>query len=626
MKIRKLLGILILTSAFFAALIAIYYQDKYQDLLNANIENTAKEALNQLSYTEREYNNLYDQVASVLQLLTYNQTLTDFVVDPNPQSERALMSLWESVVVNQKWYTEIRLLDTEGMEQLRLNYDVSRNYFFPAAKMQNDANEAYFVYAKTLENSEIGAWGITLDTRDEQLIKPYVPVISIFTPVTIRGERKGYLALNLNVDYIADRLNYSPVKDFDIEIVNDRGYFVISEEEEKQFGDLLPERAAFRFSDQYPQAWLQFRHQKAGYSYDEQDLVVHNSVSFGQDRDLYLLIDMDQQQLMERSKIAVNDLTREALFVLCLILVVALPSLTIVLHYRQRNLESKLARAALNGMTAVMISDTTHRIILVNHEFEVMFGHQGDKIEGKSAQQLIFLNDELETVIKAWSELQKNEVWEGEIRCQTKLNHIITVIMRIQAVKNSLNQVSYYITSLVDISARKELEERLRNLSERDELTQIWNRRKFEQQLAQHTSLIERYPATPMACLALVDIDYFKRVNDEQGHDEGDRVIREVAKILQNGLRNTDVLARVGGEEFAIIMPHTTVSAAEVVLNRLRVAVSISKQVDVTISVGYTELTSNSTLSYKCADIALYDSKSSGRNKVSLCYNDEDLA
>lgn len=105
MKIRKLLGILILTSAFFAALIAIYYQDKYQDLLNANIENTAKEALNQLSYTEREYNNLYDQVASVLQLLTYNQTLTDFVVDPNPQSERALMSLWESVVVNQKWVT-----------------------------------------------------------------------------------------------------------------------------------------------------------------------------------------------------------------------------------------------------------------------------------------------------------------------------------------------------------------------------------------------------------------------------------------------------------------------------------------------------------------------------------------
>jgi len=188
------------------------------------------------------------------------------------------------------------------------------------------------------------------------------------------------------------------------------------------------------------------------------------------------------------------------------------------------------------------------------------------------------------------------------------------------------DQVSYYITSLVDISARKELEERLRNLSERDELTQIWNRRKFEQQLSQHTSLIERYPATPMACLALVDIDYFKRVNDEQGHDEGDRVIREVAKILQNGLRNTDVLARVGGEEFAIIMPHTTVSAAEVVLNRLRVAVSISKQVDVTISVGYTELTSNSTLSYKCADIALYDSKSSGRNKVSLCYNDEDLA
>lgn len=626
MKLRKLLGILLLSSAFFATLISIYYQGKHQDLLDANVELTAKEALKQLSYTEREYNNLYDQVASVLQLLTYNQTLSDFVVSPDAQSKQALISLWESVVINQKWYTEIRFIDISGIEQLRLNYDVKGNDFFPAVTLQNEANEAYFIYARTLEDGELGTWGITLENRERQLLTPHVPIISIFTPVTIRGERKGYLALNLNIDYIAERLNSSATQEFAIEIINDQGYYIVNEAEDKQFGDLSPERAALRFSDQHPQAWLQFRYQKSGYNYNGQDLIAYNAVSFGQERKLYLMIDMNQLQLITRAKAAVDELTREALFLLGLLLIVTLPSVTIVLHYRQRNLESKLARAALNGMTAVMISDTSHRIILVNHEFEAMFGHQGKEIVGRSAQQLLFLNDELETVIKAWSQLQKSEVWEGEIRCQTKLNHIITVIMRIQAVKNSLNQVSYYITSLVDISARKELEERLRTLSERDELTQIWNRRKFEQQLAQLSDLIGRYPTTPMACLALVDIDHFKRVNDEQGHDEGDRVIREVANILQNGLRNTDILARVGGEEFAIIMPNTNVSAAELVLNRLRVAVSVSKEVNVTISVGYTELSANSTLSYKCADIALYDSKSSGRNKVSLCYNDEDLA
>lgn len=335
---------------------------------------------------------------------------------------------------------------------------------------------------------------------------------------------------------------------------------------------------------------------------------------------------MSEEQLMARSQQAVNELIREALIVFCVVMLFVLPVTTVALHYRRHSIESKLARAALNGMTAVMISNTSHRIILVNREFEQMFGYDNQQIEGKRAYNLIFLSDDLDIVMQAWNELQKNDVWEGEIRCQTYFNQVLTAIMRIQAVKNSAGKVSYYITSLVDITARKQLEERLRHLSEKDELTQIWNRRKFEEQLQHHASLLERYPATPTACLALVDIDHFKRINDEQGHDEGDRVIKGVASLLLQSLRNTDFLARVGGEEFAIIMPHTTISAAEVVLNRLRIAINVAKDLDVTVSIGFTDLTANTTRSYKCADIALYDAKSSGRNRVSLCYSDDDIA
>ncbi|MBU0062132.1 GGDEF domain-containing protein, partial [Vibrio anguillarum] len=95
-------------------------------------------------------------------------------------------------------------------------------------------------------------------------------------------------------------------------------------------------------------------------------------------------------------------------------------------------------------------------------------------------------------------------------------------------------------------------------------------------------------------------------------------------EILSQTLRTTDFLARIGGEEFAIIMPHTSVEEAETVLDRLRVAVEQS--LTVTISAGFTDLTADGKRSYKCADIALYEAKTLGRNRISLCKSSDDLA
>ena len=213
-----------------------------------------------------------------------------------------------------------------------------------------------------------------------------------------------------------------------------------------------------------------------------------------------------------------------------------------------------------------------------------------------------------------------------EVSCKSKLRIPFTAIMRVQAVKSSSGKVSYFITSLVDITVRKELEVRLRILSERDSLSKLWNRRKFEEQLAYYSRMVERYPGDSQICLALIDIDNFKRINDELGHDEGDRVIARVAAILQESLRTTDFVARVGGEEFAILMPHTSTAEARRVLDRLRIEVQLSGGTKVTVSIGYTDLTGNSTHSYKCADIGLYESKSSGRNTISICSSQADVA
>ncbi|EKO3783450.1 diguanylate cyclase [Vibrio harveyi] len=626
MKVRKLVSALLATTLFFSALISIYYYQKYQTLLADNVKSTAKEALHQLAYSEREYNNVQDQISSISDLLGHSQSLYDYLRDPSDKNLAILQEVWSSVAVNQKWYRQIRFLNLEGQENVRINYDFKTGIAAPAQVLQDKSERAYFQFAQNLSNDQIGSWGIELERENSELVYPYSPSIRIMMPVAMDGTREGYLVLNINVQYLSSRLNYSPVRDFNIELINQAGYYVASSHNDKLYGDIIPARSRFNFGLLHPKVWQNMGAEKMGYEYDGNHLVIFNTINFVPGESLHLIIDLSQEQLLERAARDIDDLLQEALFVLSLMLVFALPITTLALHYRRHSIESKLARAALDGMTAVMISDTSHRIMMVNQEFENMMGYSNSRLRGWNAHNLIFIPEDIENILAIWNQLGVEQVWEGEVRCRTKLNHVFTAIMRIQAIMAKSGKVSYYITSLVDISERKELEEKLRNLSEKDGLTSLWNRRKFEEQLAQYTNLVERYPNTPTTCLALFDIDHFKRINDELGHDEGDKVICTVAETLLRGVRSTDFVARVGGEEFAVIMPHTTTQEAEVVLNRLRVAVELSSDRSVTVSVGYSDVTADRTRSYKCADIALYESKSAGRNRVSICHSFDDIA
>ena len=125
--------------------------------------------------------------------------------------------------------------------------------------------------------------------------------------------------------------------------------------------------------------------------------------------------------------------------------------------------------------------------------------------------------------------------------------------------------------------------------------------------------------------LAIIDIDFFKRINDQHGHDVGDRVLREVAQALQGHIRKSDLLARIGGEEFALVMLGTQPPGARVVLERLRLAVAALRlpagatTLGCTISIGITDRVDSDVdwpMLYKRADEALYDAKTRGRSRV----------
>ncbi len=164
---------------------------------------------------------------------------------------------------------------------------------------------------------------------------------------------------------------------------------------------------------------------------------------------------------------------------------------------------------------------------------------------------------------------------------------------------------------------------RLQREASTDALTGLNNRREFESGMVREMERARRMHV-PLS-LAILDIDFFKRINDQHGHDIGDAVLREVAATLQRHIRKSDLLARIGGEEFALVMLGTHPPGAWVVLERLRHAVAAlripagSQEIGCTISIGITDRVETDLdwpMLYKRADTALYEAKEGGRNRV----------
>jgi diguanylate cyclase (GGDEF)-like protein len=165
------------------------------------------------------------------------------------------------------------------------------------------------------------------------------------------------------------------------------------------------------------------------------------------------------------------------------------------------------------------------------------------------------------------------------------------------------------------------------DLSSRDALTGLANRRSFGLALGREIDRVAR--AGEPALLLALDIDHFKQVNDTHGHASGDLVIKAVAKALLECVRPMDMVARVGGEEFAIVMPNCPATFGETVAERVRrrieampVAIGPTQQIRVSVSIGGAFapqwVRSSPTLWIERADVQLYRAKAQGRNRVCL--------
>lgn len=211
-------------------------------------------------------------------------------------------------------------------------------------------------------------------------------------------------------------------------------------------------------------------------------------------------------------------------------------------------------------------------------------------------------------------------IWAPE-RIDWRIETIL--VFAYAAVLVTISYLTSYIAGLRNKLREQNL--RLNDLACRDPLTDLPNRRSLMEQLAQETARIERRTTDKQQlCISMLDIDYFKRVNDTWGHDAGDAVLCRVGEILMRSMRKGDFVGRFGGEEFIIILPESSLEMASLFAQRIRQTIADAQFPElpdgekITVSQGVTEYLTGEHIheTLKRADDALYEAKHAGRNQI----------
>ncbi len=295
----------------------------------------------------------------------------------------------------------------------------------------------------------------------------------------------------------------------------------------------------------------------------------------------------------------------------------------------------KLATRVFNGAhEGIFITDAQGTIIDVNPTFCEITGYQRFEVIGKNPNILRSGKQSIKFYQEMWRSLQESKYWQGEIWNRKKNGDLYAELLTISALCDLEGQASYYVGMFSDITQSKQQQQMLELMAHFDPLTKLPNRLLFADRLAQAIAHTKREKCLLAICF--LDLDGFKPINDQYGHETGDRILIAVADRIKNSIREEDSVSRHGGDEFTLLLGDLqSVEQCEFTIQRIHSAITEPYLIDgqwlnVGVSSGITlfplDNTDPDTL-LRHADHAMYQAKLAGKNRHCLfdIYQDQQI-
>ncbi len=289
---------------------------------------------------------------------------------------------------------------------------------------------------------------------------------------------------------------------------------------------------------------------------------------------------------------------------------------------RSQQLKLKMLSSAVEQSgSMVLITDQSAKVEYANPKLCSVTNYTKEELLGESARIFQPEDIDMEAINDLWEHVNQGQEWQGEMQLRKKDGGKIWVLMSISSISNEQSVITHFVTVFEDVSQLKEAHLRMEELAYVDSLTGLANRILFRDRLEQVLKTLKRADAS--AALLYLDLDEFKRINDSMGHDVGDAVLMKVAATLRQCVRFQDTVARMGGDEFVILLTDIDgMSGASSVARKIIDAMAepihlLKNEILISPSIGITLApmdSLNADILLKNADMAMYKAKSLGRN------------
>jgi diguanylate cyclase (GGDEF)-like protein/PAS domain S-box-containing protein len=284
--------------------------------------------------------------------------------------------------------------------------------------------------------------------------------------------------------------------------------------------------------------------------------------------------------------------------------------------------------------TGLAVTDLRGTLLDVNQAFCDLTGHPARYLRGRALSSVVH-PDDASTFALHYERHRADP--PSDLSCELRFRHAaghdVTVLVHTVPLRDRSGPTRRLLSHVRDVTRQRDFEQRLTHLADHDELTGLLNRRRFTTEVHAHVERCRRYGMT--GAVLLLDLDNFKQVNDTYGHLAGDHLLQGVAQILRRTLRSTDLLARIGGDEFAVLLPRADVDDARAVSEKICRALREASHLDpghngraVTVSIGLAAVHDPKATAEDVlleADLGVYAAKDAGRNRVATRSNHQGL-
>lgn len=463
-------------------------------------------------------NELRERVSDLL-YLAENAIFKNYINGNGSQKE--VENEWLLFAGKMKKYDQIRYIDDNGDEKVRINFNEGKPVIVASESLQNKSDREYFIETMKLGSRNIYRSPFDLNMENGGIEAPAKPMIRFGVPVFDRqGTKHGVLILNYFGRYVIDTVKQANRESNYMQLVNEKSYWLAGPESTNEWAFMYPDKSENNFANMFPDEWALITTEKNGQFFSPRGLFT------------FRMLEPDVE-----------------------------------------------ARAKFIG---------TNDDIVINGADNAWY------LISRVPQEVVaYANDESGYLI-------------GLKRLLDMPSLLITLIF-----------TAFVFTVLFSLYRIEDA--KLKEIATHDIMTGCLNRRAGTLIIEDGIKRAERYKE-PLS-MFLLDIDHFKNVNDTWGHIAGDRVLKQVAKIIRKEIRGSDSVIRSGGEEFVVFMPQTDLEGALLAAEKVRLALENQPHPNVgkvTASFGVAEKRKEETQLqwYKRVDDALYRAKEAGRNRV----------